>query len=85
MKDYSDHNMKNTFKVTRVYADTDGESKFKKVEYPLLDAGPMGFFSDRFQVKEMIFRAVRPGYNDFHRAPERQLIVLLNGGVEIET
>ena len=77
--------MRNTFKVTRVYADEDGESNFQEVDYPLSDAGPIGFLSDRFSVKEMIFRTVRPDYNDVHQAPERQFVVLLDGGVEIET
>ena len=47
--------------------------------------GPWAFFPIGFKSKRRSFRAVRPGYNDFHRAPKRQLMVLLNGGVEIET
>ncbi|WP_426329015.1 hypothetical protein [Pedobacter sp. R-06] len=77
--------MTKTFKVTRVYTDAEGESNFQDVEYPLLDAGYIGFLSDRFQVKEMIFRTVRADYNDYHQAPERQFVVLLDLGVEIET
>jgi hypothetical protein len=74
-----------TFKVTRVYADTDGESRFDEVFYPLTDRGPIGFLSDKVMVKEILFRKVLPGYNDLHNAPQRQYVVLLDGGVEIET
>jgi len=46
---------------------------------------PIGFLSGRFQVKEMIFRTVKPDYNGYHQAPDRQFVVLLDGAVEIET
>ena len=77
--------MKKTFKVTRIFADADGESHFQDVEYPLLDSGPIGFLSERFSVRELIFRTVRPDYDDFHKAPQRQFVVLLDQGVEIES
>ncbi|WP_454802274.1 hypothetical protein [Mucilaginibacter phyllosphaerae] len=74
-----------TFKVTRVYADEYGESRFDEVFYPLTDGGPIGHLSDKVQVKELLFRKVPAGYNDLHNAPARQYVVLLDGGVEIET
>ena len=73
------------FKVTRVYADQDGESRFDEVFYPLTDGGPIGHLSEKVKVKELLFRKVSPGYNDLHNAPQRQYVVLLDGGVEIET
>lgn len=73
------------FKVTRVFADENGESHFEEIAYPLTDAGPIGFLSDRFKVKELVFRKVSPTYDDFHTAPQRQYVVLLDEGVEIET
>jgi hypothetical protein len=37
-------------------------------------------------VKTLQFRKVSPDYDyDFHHAPQRQYIVLLDGGIEIET
>jgi hypothetical protein len=74
-----------TFKVTRVYADADGESCFDEVFYPLTDAGPIGRLSEKVKIKELLFRKVPAGYNDLHNAPQKQYVVLLDGGVEIET
>ncbi|MFD0764676.1 hypothetical protein ACFQZI_07405 [Mucilaginibacter lutimaris] len=74
-----------SFKVTRVYADAAGESHFDEVMYPLTDAGPIGFLSQNVAVKQVQFRKVPAGYNDLHNAPQKQYVVLLDGGVEIET
>ena len=74
-----------TFKVTRVFADENGESHFEDISYPLTDAGPIGFLSESVKVKELVFRKVSPLYDDFHTAPQRQYVVLLNEGVEIES
>ena len=78
--------MKNHFPVTRVYSDANGESHFEDVLIPMSDAGPIGSLSAAASVKEIIFRQVEPGYDyNFHNAPQRQYIVLLDGGIEIET
>jgi hypothetical protein len=74
-----------TFKVTCVYADENGESRFEDVFYPLTDRGAIGSLSDKVTVKEVQFRKVLPGYDDLHNAPQKQYVVLLDGGVEIET
>ncbi|WP_342648104.1 hypothetical protein [Mucilaginibacter sp. CSA2-8R] len=74
-----------TFKVTRVYTSPGGHSYFDALEYPLTDAGPIGSLSDKVAVSQVIFRKVPPGYDDWHNAPQKQFVVLLNGGVEIET
>lgn len=73
------------FKVTRVYAAENGDSRFDEVFYPLTDGGPIGYLSENFTVKELVFRKVRPTYNDMHTAPHKQYVVLLDGGVIIET
>jgi len=73
-----------TFKVTRVYADENGESHFENIDYPLTDAGPIGSLSVSIKVTELVFRKVSPAYDDFHNAPRRQFVVLLDQGVEIE-
>ncbi|ASU33120.1 cupin domain-containing protein [Mucilaginibacter xinganensis] len=73
-----------TFKVTRVFADKNGDSQFEDIIYPLINGGPIGYLSGGVKVKELIFRRVSPAYDDFHNAPERQYVVLLDGGVEIE-
>jgi len=74
------------FKVTSVYSDNAGESHFKDIEIPLNDSGVIGKLSSPFDVRSLIFREVTPSYDwDFHCAPQRQYIVLLEGEIEIET
>src|SRR6218665_3143155 len=72
--------------ITRIYSDSSGESHFQDFEVMLKNNGDIGFLSDDEPVKSIIFREVKPYYDyDFHNAPDRQYIVLLEGGVEIET
>jgi hypothetical protein len=74
------------FKITRLYSDKNGESRFEETEIPLKDAGDIGALSDAVSAKEVIFREVDPSYDyDFHNAPQRQYIILLDGEIEIET
>jgi hypothetical protein len=74
------------FKITRIYNDPEGESHFEDIEIQMVDGGEIGFLSGRIPVKEVIFRKVKPSYDyDFHNAPQRQYIILLDGEIEIET
>jgi len=74
------------FNVTRIYSDAAGESHFEDIAIPLKSNGEIGFLSDEEPVKGIIFREVADSYNfDFHNAPQRQYIILLDGGVIIET
>lgn len=74
------------FSITRVYADANGDSHFEDISIPLIDAGHIGFLSEKMPASGIIFREVIPTYDyDFHNAPSRQYIVLLDGGIEIET
>jgi len=42
--------------------------------------------SKRFTVKDLIFRETGGDYDyDFHHAPQRQFIIMLDGEIEIET
>lgn len=73
-------------RITRIYSDSNGESHFEDFEVPLQNKGAIGFLSDDKPVRSIVFREVLPSYDyDFHNAPDRQYIVLLDGGVEIET
>lgn len=73
-------------KITRIFSDEEGESYFEDLEIPLIHQGEIGYLSENFEVKKLQFRKVSADYNyDFHHAPQKQFIVLLNGGVEIET
>ena len=54
-------------------------------EIVLRDAGQIGRLSDPIEAQAVIFRTNEPGYDyDWHTAPQRQFIVLLDGAIEIE-
>lgn len=74
------------FPVTRIYADSNGDSRFEKMTVPLEEAGRIGRLSETLPATGIIFREVEPTYDyDFHVAPQKQYIILLDGGIEIET
>ncbi len=74
------------FTITRIYSDANGDSHFEDIQIPLTDAGDIGFLSETSEASGIIFREVIPTYDyNFHNAPQRQYIVLLDGGIEIET
>ena len=74
------------FSVTRVYTDNAGDSQFEDVDIMLHSGGEIGSLSDPLAAKTIIFREVDPGYDwNFHNAPARQFIILLDGEIEIET
>ncbi|EJF07917.1 MULTISPECIES: hypothetical protein [Pontibacter] len=74
------------FAITRVYSDENGDSRFEDITRPLFPEGEIGFLSESEVAERVIFRKVVPTYDyDFHNAPDRQYIVLLDGGIEIET
>lgn len=71
--------------VTRVYSDEAGDSHFGAREIALRDAGEIGWLSDPINARAVIFRTKEPGYDyDWHVAPQRQFIVLLDGSIEME-
>ena len=73
-------------KITRVYADAGGDSHFDELVIALEDAGEIGRLSQRHPVSALVFRENDADYDyDWHCAPARQYIVLLDGHVEIET
>ena len=73
-------------KVTRVFSDDRGESHFEDIDIPLKDAGTIGYLSEAFPASKIIFRTNDANYDyDWHCAPQRQYIVLLDGEIQIET
>ena len=73
-------------KVTRLYTGKDGKSHFEDIEIPLKDHGDIGYLSKTFPAKGIIFRETYGNYHyQWHNAPCRQYIVMLEGSVEIET
>jgi hypothetical protein len=74
------------FQVCRIYSDASGDTHFENVTIPLTDKGIVGRLSHTVAVDSMIFREVESSCDwDFHPAPQRQYIVLLDGEIEIET
>ncbi len=71
-------------KVTRIYTREDGISAFSEVEVPLHDQGAIGRISDPVAVTSLMFRETPADHHhDWHQAPRRQYIVLLDGEIEI--
>ena len=74
------------FNIVRIYSDENGDSHFEDVAIELKEAGSVGKLSDVLPAKGIIFREVAPSYDwDFHTAPQKQYIILLDGEIEIET
>lgn len=74
------------FAITRLYADENGDSQFEDLKITLQESGTIGFLSEAQKVGTVVFRKVAANYDyDFHTAPARQYIVLLDGSIEIET
>jgi hypothetical protein len=77
--------MSEGFGLTRVWADEEGVTHFEDVEIPLEDAGSIGALSAPWPAGQVVFRTTGPDYDfDWHPAPARQLVVLLDGEIEIE-
>ena len=78
--------MENLFPVTRIYSDENGDSRFEELSVPMHDGGTIGMLSEIVDVKGLIFREVEPSYDyDFHNAPHKQYLVVLDGEIEIQT
>src|SRR5829696_1008158 len=74
------------FTIVKIYSDEKGESYFEDINIPLKDGGNIGKLSEALPASSVIFREVEPSYDwDFHTAPHRQYIILLDGEIEIET
>lgn len=72
-------------KITRLYTGDDGESHFEDIEISLEDAGEIGRLSEPDPVTKIIFRETGPKYDyDWHNAPRRQYIIMLEGEVDVE-
>lgn len=74
------------FQITKVYSDSNGDTHFEDIEIPLTQAGNLGQLLDVLPATGIIFREVEPSYDwNFHPAPQKQYIILLDGKIEIET
>eukprot|EP00123_Amoebidium_parasiticum_P019809 comp33190_c0_seq1/m.47275 comp33190_c0_seq1/g.47275 ORF comp33190_c0_seq1/g.47275 comp33190_c0_seq1/m.47275 type:complete len:117 (-) comp33190_c0_seq1:116-466(-) len=72
-------------KYTRIYTGADQEAHFEDVDVPLHDQGDIGFLSTTFKATGVIFRETPGTYHyQWHNAPKRQFVVVLEGKVEVE-
>ena len=68
--------------VVRIYSDEKGDSHFEEISVPLKENGSVGSLSDAVAAKEVIFREAETTYDwDFHTAPQKQYIILLDGEI----
>lgn len=73
-------------KFTTLYADEDGITHFADSEIPLHESGEIGRLSELQSGQGLIFRETDDTYDyDWHPAPQRQWLILLDGTIEIET
>lgn len=71
-------------RVHNLYADDDGESRWRDIEIDLIESAFGSHLSASIPATGIIFRRVAPSYDlDWHPAPRRQFIVNLDAGVEI--
>jgi hypothetical protein len=72
-------------RITRVYTGADNRTHFADADIALQDHGTIGLLSDAVPATGVIFRETPADYEfDWHPAPQRQYIVLLDGMIEIE-
>ena len=71
--------------ITRLYTGPDNESHFEEIEIELTDTGDIGQLSEKVDATGIIFRRTGPDYDyDWHNAPQRQYILMLDGAVDVE-
>lgn len=72
-------------KITRLYTGSDNESHFEDIDIPLADQGPVGRLAQAQAATGIMFRETGAGYDyGWHRAPQRQYVIMLEGEVDIE-
>ncbi len=73
-------------KATRVVSDAEGVTHFESFEVDVHPAGAIGSLSEPQPVQAVVFRETSDTYDfDWHPAPRRQWVILLDGEIEIET
>jgi hypothetical protein len=72
-------------KITRIYTGEDNQSHFEDIDILLKDIGKGDFISELIKASGIFFRETDGSCDyDFHNAPWRQYVVILEGEVEIE-
>jgi len=72
-------------KITRIYTGSDNQSHFQDIDIPLKADEAAGRMSELAKATGVIFRETGGDYSyDWHNAPRRQYVIMLDGEVEIE-
>ena len=78
-------NAQRSMRVTRLYTGADQQSHFEDYAVEMDDQGLIGYLSARHPVTSLIFRHTDSDYDySWHNAPQRQYIVILEGGLDLE-
>ena len=71
-------------RIHNVYVDASGESHFRDIEVEWAEETPTGKLSIRLPATGIMLREITADFEDsWHRAPRRQYVISLAGGVEI--
>jgi hypothetical protein len=71
-------------RIHNLYEDSDGESHFRDIEVDWVEETPSGKMSKRLPATGIVFRETTADYeNSWHRAPRRQYVISLAGGISI--
>jgi hypothetical protein len=72
-------------RITCITRTPEGGSAFAELDIDLADGGAFGLMSDLWPAQGVVFReSAGDSDHDWHCAPQRQLIVLLDGEIEVE-
>jgi hypothetical protein len=71
-------------RIHNLYEDANGESHFRDIEVDWVEETPSGKLSGRLPAAGIMFRETTTDYeNSWHRAPRRQYVISLAGGISI--
>jgi quercetin dioxygenase-like cupin family protein len=71
-------------RIHNLYEDANGESHFRDIEVDWVEETPSGKMSKRLPATGVVFRETTTDYeNSWHRAPRRQYVISLAGGISI--
>jgi quercetin dioxygenase-like cupin family protein len=71
-------------RIHNVYEDANGESHFRDIEVDWVEETPTGKQSKRLPATGIVFRETTTDFeHSWHRAPRRQYVISLAGGITI--
>lgn len=73
-------------KITHLFTGSDDHSYFEELEIHCDNQHPLGFYSNKYPVENLLFRHSPAGAHfDLHNAPQKQYIIYLEGEFEVTT